>query len=327
LPKLPTDCEIIRMKVSLAGYGLRRCIELVRLIKTFKKIFAAKMERSFDLYVDSLDLLFLGLCCVRRYEIYYRLEIKDLHSLQLRKGFLSIVLRAVEKRMLQKVSMLVLTSQEYYNIYYKKIYKNRVEFVENWPDHSVWRGFTKKPREHTFVIGYIGCVRYMRCVYALVDAVIQLREKGLNVVVKFAGGGALKDLREYIGNRSGFEILGPFNYSKDIKDLYADVNLNFAVYDNRVKNVKYAMPNKYYETILAHIPILVAEGTFLERCVLHNQIGNIVIGDNANSIASRIEEAYTHAQWYNNSFDSFKKISIPDSTQLNAIATRAVIGK
>jgi len=327
IPEFPAQCEIIPISVSFRGVDFKRCIELIRLRNKIKQLFASKMEKSFDVYMDSLDILFICTLFSGKYDICYRLEIRDLNAIQLGRGVLSMFVRAIERNLIQRVSTLILTSEEYRRTYYHAIYNKRVEIVENWPNASDWQRFKKKPRGDTFVIGYIGQIRYMRCVYALVDAVNRLRNKGLNVIVKFAGGGELTDLQKHIGKKSGFEIIGSFNYSKDITDLYADVDLNFSVYDIRVKNVKYALPNKYYESILAHIPILVAEGTFLEHCVLNYKIGNAVKGDYVDSMATRIEEAYNGVPWYSNAFGQFKKIDVPDPEQLENIIARAVIGK
>ena len=151
------------------------------------------------------------------------------------------MLRNVEKILLKRVNKLVLTTNEFYNQYYMGIYNGDFCVVENYPNIDFWKGFVREKRRTEFVIGYVGIIRYMQCLKTLVEAVKILRKQGCNVVLKFAGGGAIEELMEFAGTPSWIEYVGVYDNST-IREIYKDIDLSYAVYDPAKKKctVRYA---------------------------------------------------------------------------------------
>ena len=110
-----------------------------------------------------------------------------------------------------RVSMLMLTCEGYFENYYKTIYSGEYVVVENWPDHTVWENFEKKPNS-IFTIGFVGVIRYLKCFEALIQAIDLLRKDGVDVRLKIAGGGDLESFSELIKKREWIRQTGAFDY-------------------------------------------------------------------------------------------------------------------
>jgi len=301
-------CEVITRPVSFKRVGISRFIEVFRLCGWLREFVTFNAVRGVRLQTDSVDLLALAEITLSGKGALFYHQVRDLHTLQLGKGPFCGLVRLVDRILLSRVSMLVLTCERYYKEYYKHYYRGVYSVVENWPDYSAWRGFRKKQSDD-FVVGYIGVVRYLDCLKALIAAIDILRSEGAYIRLKICGGGESQALLREVGDRRWIDCQGTFSYRDEVKKIYSNVNLIWAVYDIRYKNVRFAMPNKFYESILSGIPILVAEGTYLEERVRTMGIGSSVPGLDPYSIAEKLREAYAGRGWY-----------LASQEKLNAIA-------
>lgn len=311
-------CDIIKYKAKFRKVDFWRIITFFRLIFWFRfKIFRLTCKNS-DIYLDSLDLLAAAQIASIGKTFRFRYEVRDLNSIQIDKGILSKGIRMIESFFLKKVNMLVLTCDEYYKYYYKYFYKGKHILVENWPALQIFKDFIRDENNGEFIIGYIGVIRYLPCISSLITAVEYLRRHGLNIKIKFAGGGDIDIVKklfpESVKNCAVF--IGSFNYEEEITKLYKNIDLNFAVYDVSVKNVRYAMPNKYYESILTGIPIIVSEGTFLQKKVKETGIGTSVNCRDKKKMVKKIRDAYFNRGWYKNALETIKSVDIPKETEL-----------
>ena len=128
---------------------------------------------------------------------------------------------------LKLVDVLITSSQGFMDSYYTKLFSGKVILLENVPPLEIWNGFIKKTKNNDeIIIGFIGILRYKKSIFALIDAVEALREKGKNVKVLFAGGSMgddLKEIKSKITLKDGFIFSGPYKYSSDIQDLYKKI--------------------------------------------------------------------------------------------------------
>jgi succinoglycan biosynthesis protein ExoL len=225
----------------------------------------------------------------------------------------------------------IFTSPFYFSHYYKeklRISQKNVFIFENAPEKQVFTGFQKKPHE-TFRVGFIGGVRYFKSIQTLFKAAEGL--SGIEVLI--AGKGpdyeaVLKEADPY----SNVKVTGEYIYAKDIKSIYSDVDLVYAVYDTKDLNERLALPNKLYEAIVCEIPIVVASDTCLEEYVKELGVGfsvphgdveslrNLLMSlkDTPNSLKEiaqkqmRIKDSYYHEAFENAFIKWFhEKIKIP----------------
>lgn len=318
------SCDIRPFPVNFRKLEPKRLIDMFRFYRWLKTRILSLATKDCELYVDSLDLLAVATLAGKGQRTF-RYEVRDLNSAQIEATFLSLFIKNIESFLLKRVDKLILTSTEYYQQYYKHIYHNQYEVVENYPNINFWYDFTRKKRENEFVIGYVGVIRYLPCLKTLIEATKILREKECNIVLKFAGGGAVEELKEFAGTPSWIEYLGAYD-NNTIKAIYQDVDLSFSVYDTAVKNVLYAMPNKFYESILNGIPILVAKGTFLEKRVKEIGIGTSSDSYDVNEMAEILLEAYYNDGWFRKAKTALKKIKKITQEEYDKTITKALIG-
>lgn len=144
--------------------------------------------------------------------------------------------------------------------------------------------------EKPFVISYIGLVRYIDILKNLVDAVRRLP----NVILKIHGDGQdVIALKDYTMDMVNVEFTGRYDQSQ-LSGLYADADLIWAAYPNKDYNVKYAISNKFHESIVYQKPCIYAENTKLGDLVASERIGLIVDPYNTMDIFDVLNRAITN---------------------------------
>lgn len=201
--------------------------------------------------------------------VYEVADLRNLHLATARNPLKRFVQRAVsrlERRLLSDVDLIVVTSKKYYDEYYARfIDPDKVIFVPNVPDPAPFHAYQKK-NSGPFTVGYIGGIRYLEQMKMLVDAAERAGAR-----VFFAGGGETQECYEelvrYCDGKSHVEFTGTYSYESDVADLYGRADCIYSVYDASIPNVRIALPNKLYESILCELPILAAKGTYLSELV------------------------------------------------------------
>ncbi|SJZ74236.1 glycosyltransferase [Sediminibacterium ginsengisoli] len=301
--------ELITITVPYKTVDLKRIISIPAIYKKIKHIIQSTLKPGGIIFTASYDLLLFAyfIAGTKRYKI--RHQVRDLHALQLSDSAKARFFIALEKSLLKRVEKLVVSSPEFGDKYYKKIFSREIVLLENLPAKNVWDNF-KKEKSSFFSIGFIGILRYKPSLYQLVDAVEELNGKGIEMKVLFAGGGNSRDLKEKIKVENLFEIQGPYEYAKDIKDLYRALDLIYAVYDNKDRNCQLAMPNKFYESIITGIPILVASGTFIGKMVEQLGIGATVSTGDKDALITLLSNTEQPGSWYQRALKNLTEIDI-----------------
>ena len=225
------------------------------------------------IYVGNFDMLAIA-------EVYQKIvdpkvqiiyEIADLHrylvndSKKINNLILKRTLVAIEKCLLKKIDLLVLTSMKFYEVYYSKwVDSDIVVLLPNMPNKDDFKDYKKVPHDN-FTVGYVGTIRYKEQLKMLISAA-----KKADVNVYFAGASNEDDneIEELCKKNSDYcSFRGPYNYSKDIVDIYEKCNVIYSVYDASIPNVRVALPNKLYEALICELPIIVAKETYLSELV------------------------------------------------------------
>ena len=247
----------------------------------------------------------------REYDI--RHQVRDLHALQLGRGLVPAALRTVERLLLRKVSKVIVSSPMFASEYYESRFGGEIVLLENVPQESVWRDFVREQQsDGDFLVGYVGILRYKDALYKLIESVERLVREGFPIRVLFAGGASpenLADVKAKITIREAFEFSGPYEYSKDITRLYKNVDLIYAVYDEFNRNCQLAMPNKFYESILSGIPILVANNTFVGKQIQKYGIGEVVSVKDQDGLSQLLRQAFETESWYSRASGVLRQMS------------------
>lgn len=194
--------------------------------------------------------------------VYENLDIPDGSLFAIKVGTL------LEKKALRNADIITHASRFFVKLFQKSPKQQLV--LENKP---VFSNIERKASiGNPFIISFLGNIRYLDILENLVNAV----NDDNRFEVHFYGGGPdYEALHQYCKNFKNVKLFGKYNYN-EIQDLYRKSDLIWAVYPNKDYNVRYAISNKFYESMYLGVPCVYANNTKLGDFVEQNGIGYIV---------------------------------------------------
>ena len=253
-------------------------------------------------YVGNLDMLAIAWFYKRRksprVKVVY--EIADLHRYiadiprsPLKRLFRKMLI-GIEARLISSVDLLTVTSWKFYETYYARwVPRDKTVLLPNMPQKEDFTHYCRK-KSGEFTVGFIGSIRYKEQLKMLIHA-----GKRAGVRVFFAGAATDKEIESICReNREYCEFYGPFNYTQKIAELYGRLDCVYSVYDADMANVRIALPNKLYESILCCLPIIVARGTYLAELVEEWGVGVAVGHRDETELCRILERLKNDAEYY-----------------------------
>lgn len=257
-----------------------------------KAIAALRSERPGVIHLQGLDMLMLACWYKRRFDRNVRIvyEVADLHRLLVdeqvgvkRRAFAGCV-AFFERRCASLVDKLIVTSERYYDACYRQFYaKEQILFIPNAPSRKAFECYVPKDHSRDFTVGFIGGIRYPDEIRMLVAAA-----KQAGVKVFLAGMEAGSEIRELSKREDHVEYFGRYDYDTQISGLYGRCDVIYSVYPASMKNVKVALPNKLYESILCGLPLIVSKGTYVGDLVEEWGVGIAVEYNNKEDLLDAI---------------------------------------
>lgn len=248
-----------------AGYGNK----LQKLMGLFSfKTFINKVlnENNFDIVIAShWETLLLASELKRKDSklIYENLDIPTSSNIHILK-----LLQKIEKKALKKTDAIVFASRFFVPLY-DFFTKDKI-LLENKPDKQL---FLYEAKEHdSFNIVFLGVIRYLDILKNLIDSVSEI--KGIKLII-WGDGPDYENLKNYAKGKESVFIQGRYENSQ-LANIYSEADLVWAVYPNDDYNVKYAISNKFHESINIGKPCIYAEKTELGNFVSSNRIGFVV---------------------------------------------------
>ena len=211
------------------------------------------------------DMLFLASIFKKRRQIlvYENLDIPTSSN-----KLVLFILKQVETFALKKTDAIIFASRFFEDLY--KHFDGCKMIIENKPLIRNVSTCLQVPKENNvLIISYIGLVRYADILKNLIDAV-----KDNNSVILYIHGEGqdLSKLRNYAAEYSNVKFTGRFGQA-DLPRLYSSSDIIWAVYPNKDYNVKYAISNKFHESIEYKVPCIYSNNTKLGDFVEYNHIG------------------------------------------------------
>jgi len=285
--------EIPIQAVLFSGRGLWRILSFLIFIRKALPLLHQILNVK-KIYVDYLDVLIIISIFIQNSNIEIIYEVGDLVSLQYGgHPIITYIFSRLEKILLRRVCLLVLSSPFFWSEYYKKIYKGNWMLIENLPEQEVWNRFVRKHNDKKCVVGFIGSIRYAKPIECLLQTTKEMRDSGYDMNILFAGTGPdANDIYHKTKGLSYITFIGPYEYEKDAPSLYGKVDIIFSVYDTSIANVRIALPNRFYESIVCGLPIIVAKGTCLEKYVMKYDIGYSVAYSSISELQLSLESHY-----------------------------------
>lgn len=275
--------------------------EIVNKYKHLKKDEIKKLE-NFVIYMYGIRVLIKNFLLIlnlkKRNKIILEVSDLPLRYGKIKNWFNKIVYNIL---ILLLTDGLILTSP-----YFKKYLPNKPIFIfENLPNDYIIEEFLKLntvayQEKKKINIGFVGGLRY----FEQLELLIKFASNKKNINVHFYGQENLfknKGLfkKEFLKNTpTNVYYHGKFNYEKEIKTIYENLDLIYCVYDSKQLNVQVALPNKLYESILSRRVILVSEKTALYEEVKKYRIGY--------SLPSSLEEYEKFEKKFNEILENLK---------------------
>lgn len=296
------------VKLSLKfsnGHLIKRIFYLLKLKKEINILI--KKEDAEYIFAFRLDMLILILINgFKRKKIIY--EVADLHqaiinnSRNIIKKIIKLILSFIEKKACCYIDILSLTSEKYYDVYFSKfVDRSKVVFMPNIPNIKYFKNY-KKINHEEFTIGFIGYVRYKKQMKLLIEAAEKSKIK-----VFFAGDSQDDEIKELAKKSNYVEYYGKYNYDTEIANLYSKCDCVYSVYDISYNNVKYALPNKLYESVYCELPILVSKGTYLAELVQSWGVGLTVESNSIDDLVDKMIKLKSDSKLYSKLVFNCKK--------------------
>lgn len=270
-----------------AAYGkpLKKLIHLMGYYRFMRSYISANKP---DIVIAShWDMLLLASLCKSKNQV---LIYEDLDIPTSSNSFVLCLLKQIEKWALRNTDAIIFASRFFKPLY--GFYKGKQFVLENKPMQISRCGVKVNKDPHKLIISYIGLLRYADILKNLIDAVRNYE----NIILNFHGEGQdFETLKKYASDCKNVFFTGRYEVG-ELCDLYAGSDVVWAAYPNKDYNVRYAISNKFHESMAYHVPCIYAESTMLGDFVDKHNLGYIVDPYDVNAIRSCILSIMEHRE-------------------------------
>lgn len=274
------SCVIHQIDIPASSNPLKRLGPYRR----FKKAATAFLNEIQPDVIHSqmIDMLKIAVSYAKKQPKKVRLiyEIADLHRFLVDKQrspvkkLVQSYLRAEDKRCCKLIDLLILTSNRYYEMYFKDFMtREKVLYFPNVPDLSAFKGYQRhNGTGSSFTVGYIGGVRYKDQCRILVEAA-----KRLDMPLLMAGfENGEPEIETLCRAYDKGTWVGGFDFQTQVAGLYGQCDVIYSVYNADMANVRVALPNKLYEAVYCGLPLIAARNTHLAEILRDWGVGSEV---------------------------------------------------
>jgi len=256
-----------------------------------------KQSRGMDaLICFNLDLLFItwiALLGVRKKpELIY--DIGDIRTSLVKKGAVAKALRSIERFLLKRISLLMVTSEAYITEYFEGIQGMQgVEIL--MLENKLNRDDTPAPlpskpnpwsENRPLTIGYFGVLRCRKSL-KLLNRIALEGEGKVKVIVR---GVYLdtEDLDELIRENPYMSYEGPYVFPDDLAKIHSEVDLSWLVHAHTRQNTMWARIFRFYHACFYSVPMIAQIGSKDGDEVVRYDIGFCVDIENPEEVVRRI---------------------------------------
>lgn len=257
--------QYIYQKKSKLGNRFRKLVNIFGYYFFIKKI--NNIEKPDIIIASHWDMLLLSsfIRTKNQFLVYENLDIPT-HNNKL----LLFTLQSLEKIALKKTDYIIHASRFYKQLY--GFFTKEQQILENLPIFDNDRTILNTNINDKIIISFIGGIRYTDVLFKLIEEA----SKFDTIEIHLHGEGHESEKLQQFVMDNNFEnnvlITGKYNYN-DISKFYQQSHLIWAVYPSNNFNVKYAISNKFHESIYFNVPGIYAKNTALGDFVKDNNIG------------------------------------------------------
>ena len=220
-------------------------------------------------YLFGIDIAILF--PYRNKDIRYIYEESDLRHTYINNKVAVSFFEYFDKKIIKNSSLTVYTSEGFVKYHFGNMIPSNTVFITNRLTPSI-RKFKLEGNSavnlQKLKIGFVGAPRYK----AVCNFVRVYCENYPQHEFHFYGA-PIEDNLEVLKKYRNCYFHGAFSNPQDLPSIYGNLNFVLATYDTDFENVRYAEPNKLYESMYFEVPIIVSSGTFLAEKVKKLGIG------------------------------------------------------
>ena len=247
------------------GNKLKKLLNIINYTRN-AKIFINKFKPDYIHAID-FEMLISSIFINNGAKIIY--EVYDIKSFQ--NNILNRIREEIEFGLIKRYANSIIFASPFFKYYYEENGLRNINYItlNNKPSKTYdinisneYMDIYAKKLKNMMVIGFIGTIRYEEILKNLIMA----SKKFDNIVIVIAGNGpSYKSINRFIvkNNLEDKVIMTGRYESKDLKNIYETCNYIWAAYPNKSLNVKYAISNKFFESIVFNKKVIVSENTML----------------------------------------------------------------
>lgn len=247
------------------GKYSKRVGTLIKAIPSIRK----QAENQDAVLCFNLDVLFITWVALiglkNKAEIIY--DVGDIRSSLMKKGFLPSLLRFIERFLLNRISLLIVTSGAYITEYFSKVQgwnKKNILLLENKlnkndaPEPIKNRKYQWDGRQ-TLKIGYLGLIRCRDSLLLLNQLTKEAKGK-IEVVIR---GIYLNtdDLDDMVKKNPYMDYEGSYVFPDDLAKIHQDLDFSWLVHAHSMVNTKWARIFRFYHACFYGIPMIAQKGS------------------------------------------------------------------
>lgn len=257
----PPDYHVLRTRTGYKRLGAKT----LALPMFFRHIAATASNVNPSVVISSFWDACLGTTLTGAAE--NRIHLYDVIDLPGGSGLFYRTGRCLERMSLSGTDGIILASRFYKQLYPKSIPSLIAENLPTSRNHKQIsiRTAIVRPR-----IAYVGTIRFPE---SLIPFLSVASKQGIQVDL-YGGGPDLEMLRSQFGS-DAIRFHGPYKYS-ELDAIYSNVDILWAAYPVSDYNVRYAISNKYHESLAYAIPGVFTDNTELGSLVKQEGTGFVL---------------------------------------------------
>jgi succinoglycan biosynthesis protein ExoL len=282
--RLP-DCPVETLgKISHGQYFKR----LLKLPSVFLKLRRA-MKRNQIVYASGQDMALMSLVSGVGLKRPVIVEVGDVREVLTADGIKGKIARTIEKWAIGACKLIVVTAPSFYNIYYRQwlktstpglVIENKLEnaFVNEVQSNGVSAPAGKPFVDRPFRIGYYGLLRDKWSWDVLESLAVNIPGK-IEIVLAGLPMDPMLEIPKLVEQHANIEYRGEYKSPDDLPSLYNSVDMVWVCYPPIREddwNLKWARPNRFYQSCLFQKPTFTRSGCQDAVDVEKYEIGMIV---------------------------------------------------
>jgi len=291
------DCPVESLGTIAHGRYLKCIPGMIAALPAMRRA----IKRNHVVYASGADMAFMALAAGLGLGKPVVVEIGDIREVQVASGLKGWLVRVVDRRFVNSCSLLVATTPAFVDVYYRQWLKARVpaivienklesDFVEEISAKGIPDPLKGKPLiDRPLRIGYLGG---LRCEWSwrVLEAFAMAKPQDVEIVLAGYVMNPL-DLPQQVEKYNNIRYLGQYRSPQDLPALYGGMDLVWGCYQPigpNDWNLRWARPNRFYESCFFKTPIVSRAGSCDSVEVARNNIGLIIEEEDVESVVEKL---------------------------------------